>query len=112
MEVFASKSLQKHSAKTFVPFKVTTWLWERFHCQHKEMSRPITRDGETYRACVKCGARRPFNLNACAMKGSFYFQPKVGDSTLREKSALGEKLTRKEKETTHSISHGEIKSAA
>lgn len=102
MDVFASKSAQKQSEKTYAPaFRVATWLWERFQCQHTEMSRPITRDGETYRACVKCGARRPFNLNAWTMKGGYYFKPNAVDPTLGEK-----------KVAARTVPRGEIKTAA
>lgn len=102
MDGFAAKSAQKQSEKMFAPaFRVTTWLWERFQCQHTEMSRPITRDGETYRACVSCGARRPFNLNAWAMKGSFYFKASALDPAPREGKARAQTAT-----------PGEIKTAA
>jgi len=88
MDVFASKSAQKQSEKMFAPaHRVTTWLRERFQCQHTEMSRPITRDGETYRACVRCGARRPFNLNAWTMKGSYYFKASPVDPVPTEGKA-------------------------
>ena len=53
--------------------KIARWLRGRFRCQHWEMSRPFTRDGETYRACLSCGARRPFNLKAWKTKGGFYY---------------------------------------
>ena len=32
-----------------------------FGCWHRRMSWPITRDGQTYRACLKCGVRRSFD---------------------------------------------------
>jgi hypothetical protein len=102
MDVFASKSAQKQSERVFTPaHRVTTWLWERFQCQHTEMSRPITRDGETYRACVRCGARRPFNLNSWAMKGGYYFKSGAADPVPGEVKAR-----------VRPSQPGEIKSAA
>ena len=43
-----------------------------FGCWHLQMSLPFTRDNETYRACVSCGARRRFDLDQWAMVGDFY----------------------------------------
>lgn len=37
------------------------------------MSRPFSRQGETYRVCVTCGARRQFVESIWEMKGPFYF---------------------------------------
>lgn len=28
-----------------------------FGCRHRELSRAFTSDGETYKVCLKCGAR-------------------------------------------------------
>lgn len=33
-----------------------------FWCRHSLMSRPFTRDGRTYRVCLKCGKCRDFDL--------------------------------------------------
>jgi hypothetical protein len=44
-----------------------------FGCSHKEMSRPFSREGETYRVCLTCGARRQFIESSWEMKGPFYF---------------------------------------
>jgi len=46
-------------------------------CWHREMSRPFTRDGRTYRACLRCGARRDFDLETWQMKGPFYADGRV-----------------------------------
>lgn len=43
-----------------------------FGCWHLEMSLPFTRDGETYRTCVVCGARRRFDLERWMTVGPFY----------------------------------------
>ena len=43
-----------------------------FGCWHRRMSWPMTRDGQTYRACVKCGVRRKFDPKTWKSFGSFY----------------------------------------
>jgi len=43
-----------------------------FGCRHRRMSWPITRDGQTYRACLKCGVRRSFDTKTWTTFGSFY----------------------------------------
>jgi hypothetical protein len=42
-------------------------------CWHLEMSVPFTRDNETYRSCLTCGARRRFDLEQWTMVGAFYY---------------------------------------
>ena len=46
-----------------------------FGCWHRNMSRPFTRDGETYRACVECGARRRFDTERWETVGPHYRPP-------------------------------------
>ena len=41
-------------------------------CRHRRMSRPFTRDGETYRVCLRCGMQRAFDLDTWKMLGRFY----------------------------------------
>ena len=43
-----------------------------FGCRHRRMSWPITRDRETYRACLKCGMCRSFDPNTWKTFGSYY----------------------------------------
>ena len=43
-----------------------------FGCWHLQMSLPFTRDNETYRTCVSCGARRRFDLDQWVLVGEFY----------------------------------------
>jgi hypothetical protein len=50
------------------------WVGEIFGCQHKEMSRPFSRQGETYRVCIACGARRQFDQENWNMEGPFYYK--------------------------------------
>ena len=42
-------------------------------CRHRRMSLPVTRDGETYRACANCGAHRMFDVESWGMQGPYYF---------------------------------------
>jgi hypothetical protein len=44
-----------------------------FGCWHMEMGRPQTQGGETYRACLGCGARRRFDPKSWEMCGEFYY---------------------------------------
>ena len=46
-----------------------------FGCPHKEMSRPFSRQGETYRVCINCGARRQFDAQTWNSSGRHYFKP-------------------------------------
>jgi len=56
------------SSPTFLPR-----LFSRvFICWHRKMSRPFTRDGETYRVCLRCGVHRQFDLKEWKTKGSYY----------------------------------------
>lgn len=41
-------------------------------CWHRKMSRPFTRDGETYRVCLRCGVHRQFDLKEWKTKGDYY----------------------------------------
>ena len=53
---------------------VSGWFARVFGCWHKEMSRPFTDQGQTYRTCIDCGARRQFNLRRWEMQGDFYYR--------------------------------------
>lgn len=44
-----------------------------FGCWHMNMSRPFTRGGETYRACMGCGARRRFDTGRWETVGPYYY---------------------------------------
>jgi len=50
-----------------------SWFARVFGCWHKEMSRPFTDQGQTYRTCLECGAQRQFNLRRWEMQGDFYY---------------------------------------
>ena len=43
-----------------------------FGCWHRRMSWPITRNHQTYRACLKCGMCRRFDPKKWKAFGSFY----------------------------------------
>jgi hypothetical protein len=70
---------------------VIGWMTRVLGCWHRELSRPFSSQGQTYRVCVRCGARRPFNLVSWKMQGDFYYSlptPKAsssfGQATSRE----------------------------
>ena len=46
-----------------------------FGCWQHELTRPFTRNGKTYRVCVKCGLSRDFNLNTWETHGASYSLP-------------------------------------
>jgi|SRR5882672_2418650 len=52
---------------------MNSWIGRVFGCWHREMSRPFSSDGQTYRACLNCGARRSFNVSRWEMRGNFYY---------------------------------------
>jgi hypothetical protein len=49
------------------------WLTSLLGCRHKEMSRPFSSQGQTYRTCLECGARRQFHVGRWEMQGGFYY---------------------------------------
>jgi len=63
---------------------VTGWITKLFGCWHKEMSRPFSLSGQTYRTCLDCGARRQFNVGKWEMTGEFYYR---GGSTSQLRAA-------------------------
>src|ERR1044072_9946242 len=52
--------------------KLRYLLFPLLVCWHRKMSRPFTRNGETYRVCVGCGMRRKFDLAEWKTKGDYY----------------------------------------
>lgn len=50
------------------------WLARIFGCWHLDLSRPYTREGQTCRVCLDCGARRQFNLERWEMQGPYYYE--------------------------------------
>jgi hypothetical protein len=41
-------------------------------CWQHDLSRPFTRQGKSYRVCLKCGMTRDFNLDSWRTQGHFY----------------------------------------
>jgi hypothetical protein len=69
--------------------QLSTWLTRVFGCWHTEMSRPFTRDGESYRSCLECGARRKFDSARWEMVGAYYYDaPKNQPASLKRDTPL------------------------
>lgn len=62
-------------ARRSTKFRRAGLIGSIFGCWHRDMSRPLTRNGETYRACLDCGARRQFNPCTWELNGPYYFGP-------------------------------------
>lgn len=45
-------------------YKIMNWL---FGCRHKELSRAFTSDNETYKVCLKCGARLRYSWQTMSL---------------------------------------------
>ena len=52
---------------------VSRFVARVFGCWHREMSRPFTLNGQSYRACLDCGARRSFDTKDWKMVGAYYY---------------------------------------
>jgi len=48
-----------------------------FGCWHNQLSRPFTNRKGSYRACLNCGARKPFDTKTLKTVGSFYYPPTI-----------------------------------
>jgi hypothetical protein len=48
-----------------------------FGCRHGNLSRPFGQRDMTYRTCLDCGARTPFDLETLTTHGKFYRSPGV-----------------------------------
>lgn len=48
-----------------------------FGCWHNKLSRPFTNRNGSYRACLNCGARKPFDAQTLQTYGSFYYPPVI-----------------------------------
>lgn len=48
-----------------------------FGCWHKQISRPFTIGKDSYRACLDCGARKPFDPQTLKTFGSFHYPPAI-----------------------------------
>jgi hypothetical protein len=47
--------------------KIFNWL---FGCRHRQLSRAFTAEGETYRVCLKCGARLRYSWQTMSLIGN------------------------------------------
>jgi hypothetical protein len=69
--------------------QLSGWLVRIFGCWHSEMSRPFTHDGESYRACLDCGARRKFDSARWEMVGAYYYDaPRNQLASLKRTASL------------------------
>jgi hypothetical protein len=64
-----------------------------FSCWHRRMSRPFTRDGLTYRVCLRCGVQRRFDLDQWTTKGHYYrekavTQTDISGGSIRQRAKL------------------------
>ncbi len=53
--------------------KISGGLNRLFGCWHSEMSRPFSNEGQSYRVCLSCGARRLFDIRSWETQGDFYY---------------------------------------
>lgn len=53
------------------------FLSKVFGCWHKQLTRPFTNRNASYRACLNCGARKPFDAQNLKTFGSFYYPPAI-----------------------------------
>jgi hypothetical protein len=69
--------------------QLSNWLTRVFGCWHGEMSRPFTREGQSYRTCLECGARRAFDPTRWEMVGAYYYDsPKEQLASLTRTASL------------------------
>jgi hypothetical protein len=54
---------------------VSNWFSSVFGCAHREMSRPFSRHGESYRVCIACGAHRRFDAQTWNSRGPYFYRP-------------------------------------
>lgn len=46
-----------------------------FGCWHKDLSRPFSNGKTSYRTCLECGSRKPFDPKTLKTSGGFYHPP-------------------------------------
>jgi len=62
------------------------FLLLNMRCPHWAMSMPLTVDGETFKACITCGAHRKFNLETWLEEGGYYFPADERETQWESKS--------------------------
>jgi hypothetical protein len=77
---------RKVGAPTGLTGQLSNWLTRVFGCWHSEMSRPFTHDGESYRTCLECGARRNFDSSRWEMVGAYYYDAPKSQRTSRTRT--------------------------
>jgi hypothetical protein len=71
----ASTPIIRETSTPLENIRSSGWLNRVFGCWHTELSWPFSIQGQTYRVCLACGARRQFNPRTWKMQGKFYFSP-------------------------------------
>src|SRR5687767_15442218 len=68
-------NVRQHATMTSGRFigRIGGGLNRLFGCWHSEMSRPFSSEGQSYRVCLGCGARRQFNTRSWETQGDFYY---------------------------------------
>lgn len=67
-------SVEAHSRKLNLQTTLLEHFFEwLFGCQHLKMGLPVTMGGQTYQACLDCGARRRFDTDSWSLQGPYYF---------------------------------------
>ena len=46
-------------------------------CRHERISRPFGSGNGSYRSCLSCGARKPFNPRTLETSSTFYCPPEI-----------------------------------
>ena len=73
----AQEAIMKSGSRNLVGIPsgggVGGWITRLLGCWHKEMSRPFSHKGHSYRTCLSCGASRRFNVGSWEMTGKFYY---------------------------------------
>lgn len=54
-----------------------------FGCWHEDITRPFTEGKSAYRACLKCGARKPFDPETLETGSRFYYPPIVKELDIK-----------------------------
>lgn len=60
---------------------IVNWL---FGCRHRELSRAFTSEGETYKVCLKCGARLRYSWQTMSLVPQGAYKPRASSTTSSE----------------------------
>jgi hypothetical protein len=53
---------------------VAALLRRAFGCWHLQISRPFSNGKDSYRVCIRCGAKRRFDTATWQTSGTFYYE--------------------------------------